>query len=213
MRIKQKNLIVQLQFHDEKALEYLVREHGVRLISIIRKHLFTLPHLQLECFLDTVLSIWDHMDCFFQQNEFENWIGSVARYRCLEYLKNYQQEATIAWLIEKEIAEEKEVMINSLEEPLQELFYRFYTGEKLEPDSREYRKYAYHNIYELLNAIDTDIYEYEKEPLTEEEMKQILQELRMKRKDRKHKKQRKFFQRYAETLFRRSGGKQTVTEA
>lgn len=212
MKIKQENLVMQLQLHDEKALEYMVREHGVRLISIIRKHLFTLPHMQLECFLDTVLTIWGHMDCFSQQNEFENWIGSVARYRCLEYLKTYQQEATIAWLIEKEIAEEKEVMINSLEEPLQELFYRFYVGEKVEPGSREYRDYTYHNIYELLNAIDTDIYEYEKEPLTEIELEQILQELRIKLKSRRQKKQGNLFQRYAETLFHRNGGKQTVTE-
>ena len=39
MKIGKENLVMQLQFHNEKALEFLVMEHGERLISIIRKHL------------------------------------------------------------------------------------------------------------------------------------------------------------------------------
>ena len=75
-------------------------EQGERLISIIRKHLFTLPHLQQECLLDTVRAIWTHIDSFHYKNEFDNWIGTVARYRCLEFLKTHQKEATIAWLVD-----------------------------------------------------------------------------------------------------------------
>lgn len=177
MRITNENLAVQLQLHNEKAMEFLVKEYSVYLISIIRKHLFTLPHLQTECMAETLVTIWNHIDAYEKSNEFENWIGSVARYCCLEFLKEHQQEATIAWLIEKEIAEEREVMINSLEEEQQELFYRFYVGETLKKGSEEYQKYLYHNMYELLNEIDTDICEYEKEPLTAEEQEQILRKI------------------------------------
>ena len=106
MKITNENLAVQLQLHNEKAMDFLVNEYSIYLISIIRKHLFTLPHLQLECLVETLLTIWKHMDAYEKSNEFENWIGSVARYCCLEFLKKHQQEATIAWLIEKEIAEE-----------------------------------------------------------------------------------------------------------
>lgn len=174
MKITNENLAAQLQLHNEKAMEFMVKEYGIYLISIIRKHLFTLPHLQTECMVEALVTIWNHMDAYDKKNEFENWIGSVARYCCLQFLREHQQEATIAWLIEKEIAEEREVMINSLDEEQQELFYRFYVGEIVKKGSEEYQKYVYHNMYELLNEIDTDICEYEKEPLTDAEQEQVL---------------------------------------
>lgn len=177
MKINNKNLEMQLQLHNEQAMGYLVNEYGVYLMSIIRKHLFTLPHLQTACMEETLTAIWEHIDGFDRENEFENWIGSVARYCCLGFLRKYQQEATIAWLIEKEIAEEREVMINSLPEELQELFYRFYVGEIIRKGSQEYKEYAYHDMYELLNEIDTDICEYEKEPLTSEEKEMVLRKV------------------------------------
>ena len=81
MKINKENYVVQLRLHNEKALEFLIMEHGEQLVSIIRKHLFTLPHLQQECLADTVAAIWNHMDSYDSRNEFGNWVGSVARYR------------------------------------------------------------------------------------------------------------------------------------
>ncbi len=168
MRIGKENFIVQLQLHNEKALEFLVMEHGERLISIIRKHLFTLPHLQEECLTDTFVTVWNHIDSFDRENEFENWIGSVARYRCLKYLAAHQNEATIAWLIEKEILEEKEMMVSCLNEQEQELFYRFYVGEEPEQTRKKNRNISCRSMYDLLNRVDTDIFEYEKECISAE---------------------------------------------
>jgi len=173
MKMGKENLVVQLQLRNEKALEYLVLEHGERLISIIRKHLFTLPHLQQECLKRTVQDIWDYVEFFQEENEFENWIGSVARYCCLEFLQNHREEATIAWLIEKEIAEE------------QELFVRFYRREAVfSGDSGILKKYR--NIYELLNCVETDIFEYEKEPLSLQERQEVLQGIHFGKKEKKH---------------------------
>lgn len=177
MRINNENLEMQLRLHNEKAMDFLVNEYGIYLISIIKKHLFTLPHLQMDCMVETLVNIWEHIDDFSPNNEFENWIGSVARYCCLGFLREHQQEATIAWLIEKEISEEREVMLNNLEEEQQELFYRFYVGEIMKPGSTEYQKLSYHNMYELLNEIDTDIFEYEKESLSSKEQELVLQKV------------------------------------
>ena len=186
MRIGRENLVMQLQFHNERALEFLIMEHGERLISIIRKHLFTLPNLQQECLADTIVAIWNHIESYDEDNEFENWIGSVARYRCLEFLRAYQKEATIAWLIEKEIAEEKEVMVSCLNPLEEELFYRFYVGEDFEQAARKDLALPYYNMYDLLNRIDTDIFEYEKEKMPAEEKEQlyrhILAKLNVKRR-------------------------------
>lgn len=180
MRIGKENLVMQLQFHNEKALEFLIMEHGERLVSIIRKHLFTLPHLQQECLADTIVAIWNHIESYDEDNEFENWIGSVARYRCLEFLRAYQKEATIAWLIEKEIAEEKEVMVSCLNPLEEELFYRFYVGEDFEKAARKDLALPYYNMYDLLNRIDTDIFEYEKEKMPTEEKEQLYRQISSK---------------------------------
>lgn len=177
MRISRENYVMQLQLHNKKALDFFIGEHGGQLISIIRKHLFTLPHLQQECLLDTITKIWNHMDSFDDQNEFGNWVGAVARYRCLEFLRTHQDEATIAWLIEKEIAEEKEMMVSCLNPKEQELFYRFYVGEDTPKSVKKDAKILYRNMYDLLNRVDTDIYEYEKENLTVEEKEKISYQL------------------------------------
>ncbi len=188
MRIGRENFVVQLQLHNQKALEFLIMEHAERLISIIKKHLFTLPHLQQECLTDTITAIWNHIDSFDDNNEFENWIGSVARYHCLEFLRIHQEEATIAWLIEKEIAEEKEMMVSCLNEQEQELFYRFYVGEKFENIAKkDAKRLSYYNMYDLLNKIDTDIFEYEKEHMTLEERESVFYQLKEKLGEKKNK--------------------------
>lgn len=186
MRIGKENLVAQLKLHNGKALEYLVAEHGERLISIIRKHLFTLPHLQQDCLIATVQAIWDYAECFQQENEFENWIGSVARYCCLEFLQAYRQEATIAWLIEKEITEEKEMMASCLEQRDQELFYQFCEGKAPFAGASDPKELDC-SIYQLLNRIDTDIFEYEKEPLSQEGKQAVLAGIQIRKKERKWK--------------------------
>ena len=186
MRIGRENFVVQLQLHNQKALEFLIMEHAERLISIIKKHLFTLPHLQQECLTDTITAIWNHIDSFDDNNEFENWIGSVARYHCLEFLRIHQEEATIAWLIEKEIAEEKEMMVSCLEEEEQTLFYRFYAGDTEEKTGKKEKKTLYRDMYDLLNRIDTDIFEYERERITPEEKEYLLGQLSSMLKKKKY---------------------------
>lgn len=185
MKIGRENLVVQIQLGDERTLEYLVKEHGERLNSIIRKHLFTLPNLQQECLVDTIVTIWNQIDSFDSCNDFENWIGSVARYRCLDFLRYHQKEATIAWLIEKEIAEEKEVMVSCLEPEEQELFYRFYVGEVIEQNAENQFYTAFRSMYELLNRVDTDICEYEQEELLQSEKEQVLRKIQSQRKNKR----------------------------
>ncbi len=185
MKICKENYVSQLRLHNGKALEFFVMEQGERLISIIRKHLFTLPHLQQECLLDTIRSIWNHIDSFHYKNEFDNWIGTVARYRCLKFLQTHQKEATIAWLIEKEIAEEKEVMVSCLNPKEQELFYRFYVGETFVTANQKGSDIVYHNMYDLLNRIDTDIFEYEREQLAAEEKEELCRQLQSLLKEKK----------------------------
>ena len=84
---------------------------------------------------------------------------------------------------EKEIAEEEEVMVSCLEPDEQRLFFCFYRGEELPQTS----SLAYQNMYALLNRIDTDICEYEKEPQSIKKWDEILRRIQVRKREKWHK--------------------------
>lgn len=146
MKIGKNNYIQQLQLHNEKALLYVIDEYGGLLMSIIRKHLFSLPERQEECFDDVLLKIWQNISDFNEsKNTFKNWAAAIARYRAIDYLRQYQRElaminiedaiivhedSMLTGMIEKEISEEVEKMLEFLKPSDRELFLKLYVEEK-----------------------------------------------------------------------------------
>lgn len=154
MKIGEKNYIQQLQLHNEKALMYVIDKYGGLLTAVIRKHLFSLPERQEECFDDVLLKIWQNIADFDgSKNSFKNWAAAIARYRAIDYLREYQREIStvdiedtviaredrrLAAMIEQEISEEVERMLDSLKPVDRELFIRLYVEEQsMEQVSRE----------------------------------------------------------------------------
>ena len=79
MKIGEKNYIQQLQLHNEKALMYVIDEYGGLLMAIIRKHLFSQPQKQEECFDDVLLKIWQNISDFDEsRSSFKNWAAAIA---------------------------------------------------------------------------------------------------------------------------------------
>lgn len=146
MKIGPHNYIRQLQLHNEKALLYVIDEYGGLLKSIIRKHLSCLPERQEECLDDVLLKIWQNISDFDEnKNTFKNWAAAIARYRAIDYLRQYRQELTavsieaaepamedrrLADAIETEISEEVEKMLQTLSPLDRELFRKLYVEEK-----------------------------------------------------------------------------------
>ncbi len=146
MEIGEKNYIQQLQLHNEKALLYVINQYGGLLMAVIRKHLSRLPERQEECFDDVLLKIWQNITSFDEsKNTFKNWAAAIARYRAIDYLRQYQREletvniedttiaqedAQLARMIEKEISEEVEKMLGCLKPSDRELFLKLYVEEK-----------------------------------------------------------------------------------
>ena len=146
MKIGEKNYIRQLQLHNEKALMYVIDEYGGLLMAIIRKHLFSQPQKQEECFDDVLLKIWQNISDFDEsRNSFKNWAAAIARYRAIDYLRQYQRElatvdiedtaiaredSMLAGMIEKEISEEVERMLECLKPLDRELFMKLYVEDK-----------------------------------------------------------------------------------
>lgn len=146
MKIGEHNYIQQLQQHNEKALLYVIDEYGGLLKSVIRKQLFSLPERQEECLDDVLLRIWQNISDFDEsKNSFKNWAAAIARYRAIDYLRQYQREIVtvdiedtvvaredhrLAAMIEREISEEVERMLDSLKPVDRELFIRLYLEEQ-----------------------------------------------------------------------------------
>ena len=154
MKIGKHNYIRQLQLHNEKALLYVIDAYGGLLKSIIRKQLFSLPQRQEECLDDVLLKIWQNISDFDEsKNSFKNWAAAIARYRAIDYLREYQREIStvdiedtviaredqrLAAMIEQEISEEVERMLDSLKPVDRDLFIRLFVEEQsMELVSRE----------------------------------------------------------------------------
>ena len=154
MRIGEHNYIRQLQLHNENALLYVIDEYGGLLMSIIRKLLFGVPHRQEECFNDVLLKIWQNISDFDEsKSTFKNWAAAIARYRAIDYLRQYKREietvniedtiivkenCLLADMLNREISEEVEMMLYSLKPIDRELFLKLYVEEQpIEQVSRE----------------------------------------------------------------------------
>ena len=146
MKIGEKNYIQQLQLHNEKALMYVIDEYGGLIMAIIRKHLFSQPEKQEECFDDVLLKIWQNISEFDERkNSFKNWAAAITRYRAIDYLRQYQRELVtvdiedaaiaqedrmLAGMLEQEISEEMEQTLGCLKPLDRELFLKLYVEEK-----------------------------------------------------------------------------------
>lgn len=146
MKIGPQNYIRQLQLHNEKALLYVIDEYGGLLKSIIRRHLALLPQQQEECLDDVLLKIWQNISDFDEnKNSFKNWAAAIARYRSIDYLRQYRKELAavsieaaepamedrmLADAIDAEISEELEQMLGTLSPLDRELFRKLYVEEK-----------------------------------------------------------------------------------
>ncbi len=154
MRITKDNYLNQLKRHNEKALEYVLEEYGGFLMSIIRKHLYSLPAFHEDCLNDVLFKIWKHIGQFDEnKSTFKNWIAAIARYQSIDYLRKYLceyehtnldevslalEDRHLVKLIEEEISAEVSSMLNCLSEEDKILFLKlFYKEEDISDVSRE----------------------------------------------------------------------------
>jgi len=145
MKINEQNFIQQLRLHNQKALLYVIDQYGGLIMSVIRKHLYVMPAQQDECFDDVLLKIWSNISAFDEtKSSFKNWAAAIARYNCIDYLRQYQRELetinidntviagedrTLTQMIDNEISEEVENMLNILNPSDRELFIKIYVDE------------------------------------------------------------------------------------
>lgn len=144
--ITQKNYVEKLKRHNEKALEYVIREYGGYVKAAVMHNLAGLPEEMEECMDDVFLDVWEHVDRFDEtKGSFKNWIISIARFRSIDYLRRYSRtcmeeevsnyESELARndridTLEQEISMETEKLLEGLKEEDRQILLRYYAEEE-----------------------------------------------------------------------------------
>ncbi|HGM3507248.1 TPA: sigma-70 family RNA polymerase sigma factor [Clostridioides difficile] len=132
-------IIKNIRKKKEKGMEMLIDEYGNFIASIVRRTLANAKIYEEECIDDVLLSIWNNIEKFdSEKNSFKNWIGSISKYRAINYRKKYtnsnvyldSEQKEIIYidkeLDKREIEEEVENLISTLNDKDAKLFRMYY---------------------------------------------------------------------------------------
>jgi len=146
LKITEDNFVEQLKKGNEKALEYVIDNYAWILKTVIKKHLFKLPDCYEECMNDCLLGIWNNI-CYYdpKKSSFKNWVGGIAKYKSLNYVRKYlrdlgnqdlesvvipTEDNAIREILVKEVDIETEKMLKSLSKQDREIFIKLYFEDK-----------------------------------------------------------------------------------
>lgn len=122
-----------------KGMEMLIDEYGGFITFIVRKYLGSLRNYEEECIDDVLLDIWNNINSFDEnKSTFKNWIGSIAKYKAINYKKKYIREINLCDidessscyedknLVKLEIQQEIEDLLSNLKEKDRDIFRKYY---------------------------------------------------------------------------------------
>jgi RNA polymerase sigma factor (sigma-70 family) len=146
LKITEENFIEQLIKRNEKALEYVVDNYAWIIKTVIKKHLYCIPNFYEECMNDCLLAIWDNIIYYdSKRNSFKNWIGGIAKYKSIDYVRKYlkdiesqniedvvihAEDNSLKEILENEIREETKKMLYTLSVEDRVIFKKFYFEDK-----------------------------------------------------------------------------------
>lgn len=145
--INEENLVTELKRKNEKALEFVIKQYGGLIKSIIETTLYNFKDTGIieECMDDVLLAIWENSHKFLEKGSFKNWIASVAKFKAIDCgRKNVKflfqeniEEANIAIecegsinLIRDELNKELVDLLENLKGEDKEIFIRKYINEE-----------------------------------------------------------------------------------
>lgn len=161
--MKEKFLIKNIQKRKEKGMEMLIDEYLGFILGIVKNYLGNLKNYEEECLDDVLLAIWDNINSYKKEkSSFKNWIGSIAKYKAINYKKKYIRELqaveieknTVTYndkdLLQHEIKEEIEGLLKNLSQKDRDIFIKYYLEDvELEEIAKEFGT----NVDNLYNRI------------------------------------------------------------
>lgn len=146
LKINEENFIDQMKKGNEKALDYVIDNYAWILKSVLKKHLFHLMDFYEECMNDCLLAIWENINYYNpEKSSFKNWIGGIAKYKSIDYVRKYLKEMEkeniedinipveddcLKEILITEIREETEKILRNLSQKDQVIFRELYFEDK-----------------------------------------------------------------------------------
>ena len=126
MNINEDNFIKEMKKGNEKSLFYVIDNYGWILKTVIKKHLFYLPSYYDEVMNDCLLSIWENINSYdSEKSSFKNWVGSIAKYKSIDYIRKYLKERENRNIEDMVIVAEdsplKEILKNEVNEQIRQI--------------------------------------------------------------------------------------------
>lgn len=145
MKIDEKNFIRLLVKREERALEFMIREYGWIVKTVVCRQLFHLPESQEECMNDVFWGVWNNIEAFDpEKSTFKNWLAGIARYKSIDCLRKSMKdsgnqsidevEIPVAdnchiELLKNELSEQMDSLLSCLSMEDKELFLKLYVEE------------------------------------------------------------------------------------
>ena len=145
MNISDGELAALIANGNQAAFDELIRRYGRLIEAIVKFHLKDLSMWQDDCVNEILFVIWQNADKFdSSKNSLKNWVGAVAKYRCINFKRMHYRELLTGELTEditdgKEI--DAEIIKNELDSDIESLL------SSLRPEDREI--FIKHYIYEV----------------------------------------------------------------
>jgi RNA polymerase sigma factor (sigma-70 family) len=161
--MKDKLLIKYIKKRKEEGMEMLIDNYSGFILAVVRNCLGNLKNYEEECVDDVLLAIWNNIDSYkSEKSTFKNWIGSIAKYKAINYKKKYIKELRAVEIEENtstyydedleqyELQEEIETLLSNLSEKDRIIFKKYYLEDiELEKIAKEFDT----NIENLYNRI------------------------------------------------------------
>lgn len=166
MRINEDNFIKHIKNRNEKALDYMIDSYGALVKSIVNKNLGDMKEYHEECMQDVFLDVWYGIDKYHsEKGEFKNWIGAIAKYKCIMYKRKYSVlrlnkdlEEVNACIDNIEVELKKQVLKDEIDDLLKNLkdedrkiFIKYYIEEKTVKEISSDMNIKNENIYNRLS--------------------------------------------------------------
>lgn len=149
--INEENLVTELKRKNELALEFVIKQYGGLIKSVIEKTLYNFKGTGIieECMDDVFLAIWENSDKFLKKGSFKSWVAAVAKFKAIDYgRKNVKflfheeiEEVDISVecqgsskVIKDELNEELLVLLTNLKTEDKDIFIRKYINDEKSKD-------------------------------------------------------------------------------
>lgn len=115
MKINEENFVTRLIVKDERALEFMIKNYGRLIKSVINNILQFYPEDAEECLYEAIMKIWQNIQSYnSDKSTFINWAAAVAKYTALDKLRKINNTQPVVNIDDVQIADKYRITDDAL---------------------------------------------------------------------------------------------------